>query len=667
MEYDNLERQTAEVLPDGTRLAYTLDDLGRLTAVDGYIDQIDYLRGKLVSGVALHNGVHESWQYDDLDRKTHRQVQGPDGSGWIDLSYTYSRGGLLQRIEDASDDHDGPGLGATFTYDALYRLTGAVLDPGRAQEETLAFQYDGAQNLVQKTSSLGAASRSHVGQLKYGEGAGPHAVTHAGDMALTYDHAGFVTQRGDVSLEWDYRGRLTDVSDGADMIAHYVYGTDEQRVISREGAHFTYHLSPTFEIEDGMALAYVTIANQRRVAIESAGLAAKVLSDVAPATDSGGTLTVDADDAITAGDAVVAARVATGQAHLAQDQALSPVDELLMSSARRTLLDGEKRVTYDHFDASGNLVAISDQTGKLVERRAYDPYGLQRTLDQGETTYGFSGKRTDRSTGLTFFGERYYDAAIGRWTAPDPMFRTLNVQDASSRPWESAGSYLFNVNNPIAFEDESGATTNENGSSDDNANSVAQQVSSQSQHSQENQAQGPLVSNLDANSHVHSDSFSFSKPEDNFFLNVVDLAVASNRLDKAITEQAQTLEHVKSSAKMLDDPDMTKFMDKDLLAGNKALASTNVAWQEQQLNDLKSAKSGLLTTLKEQKLSQSGKKWFAVRQIAKAAFQKLTRSRTKQLTKGAKAEKVLGGKPNEGHKIHTQATKVVSQMHMTGL
>ena len=309
---------------------------------------------------------------------------------------------------------------------------------------------------MEKSSSLGAASPSHVGMLTYGVGAGPHAVVTAGALTLAYDAAGYEIERGDRSLAWDFQGRLVETSGPDGEVSSAVYGVDGNRLIAREGGHVRYELSPTFEIEDGMALVHLTVAEKRVATRESAGMAARVLSDVAPSSDQGGALAVEADDTITAGDAVVASRVTSGEARLAVDRPMSPVSNLLMASARRLLLEGSPRITFNHHDHARNVVAVTDEGGRVVERRAYDPYGMQRSAPTGETTYGYSGRRTDAASGLSEFGSRAYDALTGRWTAPDSLFRLLNPEDAVTRPSEASAPYLFNLGNPITFRDPGG-------------------------------------------------------------------------------------------------------------------------------------------------------------------------------------------------------------------
>jgi YD repeat-containing protein len=95
-------------------------------------------------------------------------------------------------------------------------------DAGSPTSEVQDFAYDAASRLLARTSS-NAASKAHVGAYRYGEVAGPHAVTTAGSEAIAYDAGGFMRERRGVggstwSYAWDGRGRLTSVSRDTDVV-----------------------------------------------------------------------------------------------------------------------------------------------------------------------------------------------------------------------------------------------------------------------------------------------------------------------------------------------------------------------------------------------------------------------------------------------------------------
>ena len=82
-------------------------------------------------------------------------------------------------------------------------------------------------------------------------------------------------------------------------------------------------------------------------------------------------------------------------------------------------------------DANGNVSAIINTSGVIVERYAYDPFGTITVYDAGysvqsggsnySVVYGFQGLRGDPITGTLDARYRDYSPAIGRWTTQDPI------------------------------------------------------------------------------------------------------------------------------------------------------------------------------------------------------------------------------------------------------
>jgi RHS repeat-associated protein len=61
-------------------------------------------------------------------------------------------------------------------------------------------------------------------------------------------------------------------------------------------------------------------------------------------------------------------------------------------------------------------------TGAAVQQLDYDAWGnILSDTSPGFQPFGFAGGLYDPDTGLTRFGEREYDPAVGRWTRRDPI------------------------------------------------------------------------------------------------------------------------------------------------------------------------------------------------------------------------------------------------------
>ena len=79
-------------------------------------------------------------------------------------------------------------------------------------------------------------------------------------------------------------------------------------------------------------------------------------------------------------------------------------------------------IRYYHADRLGNVAALTDDAGEVVDRYAYDPFGNEVT---GAPTSGqlfrYTGRKFDPETGLYYYRARYYDPALGRFLQTDPV------------------------------------------------------------------------------------------------------------------------------------------------------------------------------------------------------------------------------------------------------
>ena len=76
--------------------------------------------------------------------------------------------------------------------------------------------------------------------------------------------------------------------------------------------------------------------------------------------------------------------------------------------------------------------------------------GSHQNGGQSNNRYRYNGKELESATGFYEYGARWYDAAVGRWNAVDPL--------ADQRSWVSPYNYV--QNNPILRIDPTGALDN---------------------------------------------------------------------------------------------------------------------------------------------------------------------------------------------------------------
>ncbi|MCP4397720.1 MAG: hypothetical protein GY801_10525 [bacterium] len=85
---------------------------------------------------------------------------------------------------------------------------------------------------------------------------------------------------------------------------------------------------------------------------------------------------------------------------------------------------------YYHRDGLGSVTELSDQSGALVERYAYDVYGAPTIFDSNnnpldasaiENPYLFTGRRYDPESGNYYYRARIYSPELGRFLQGDPL------------------------------------------------------------------------------------------------------------------------------------------------------------------------------------------------------------------------------------------------------
>src|SRR5581483_5341021 len=82
-----------------------------------------------------------------------------------------------------------------------------------------------------------------------------------------------------------------------------------------------------------------------------------------------------------------------------------------------TVVATAPQVVYYYNDAAGTPVAATDQNGTLLWRESYEPFGARYSHEDTGTKNGlwYTGKPTEDSTGLSYYGARWYNPGIGRF------------------------------------------------------------------------------------------------------------------------------------------------------------------------------------------------------------------------------------------------------------
>jgi len=126
--------------------------------------------------------------------------------------------------------------------------------------------------------------------------------------------------------------------------------------------------------------------------------------------------------------------------------------------------EAQRVVKYPHLDAVGNVRAVTDASGNVIERHDYLPFGEEwcpgpppgvcANVPPGQPKR-FTGKERDAETGLDYFGARYYGSKIGRFTTVDPVY-TWRENLVDPQRWNR---YVYVRNNPLRYVDPDGRCT----------------------------------------------------------------------------------------------------------------------------------------------------------------------------------------------------------------
>ncbi|MBL9026999.1 MAG: RHS repeat-associated core domain-containing protein, partial [Myxococcales bacterium] len=108
-------------------------------------------------------------------------------------------------------------------------------------------------------------------------------------------------------------------------------------------------------------------------------------------------------------------------------------------------------------DPRSHTLAVVAENGALLAGFSYGPYGeLLRQVGPGSDDYlrRFNGKEWDETSGLSYYGYRYYDERTLTWTQADPKYRW--TPDLDRRHPHYAALYQFAAGNPVRNVDPNG-------------------------------------------------------------------------------------------------------------------------------------------------------------------------------------------------------------------
>jgi RHS repeat-associated protein len=263
-------------------------------------------------------------------------------------------------------------------------------------ESTEVFQYDWLDRLVEAQGDYGVLSYSYdpagnrlsLNNLLYTYTNMNELVSISDGTILSYDEDGNLLTKSSQTNTWSYtydaRNLLTQVEKNEHTIAEYCYNGDGRRTTRTEWIESSQEYHTTIYVYSGNSTLYEKNLNTGYSSSYVYGPTGRIAKKV----------------------------------------------------------NGLKE--YYHTDRLGSVRLITDESGTTVTDVNYSPFG-EHILTGEEEQYLYTGKEKD-SSGLYYFGARYYDPEIGR-------FVTRDVSEGDKRNPQSLNLYSFCLNNPVRYTD----------------------------------------------------------------------------------------------------------------------------------------------------------------------------------------------------------------------
>ncbi|MBU7028173.1 MAG: RHS repeat protein [Theionarchaea archaeon] len=399
--WNRLITKTRHISQDTYTISYQYDVANRLTKLT-YPDSMQIL-----------------YSYDDLNRMTEikRYVDGSNDEILMD-NVQYDTESLLTQLDYGND------LRATFTYDARGRVSTIDVKDGETSYLDLDFTYDSNSNITQLINGWRDTSSTWHSDTESYYYDGLDRLTSASctswSHTYSYDKVGNRTAIDSVTYTVNTVNEVTALSDGTS----FTYDSNGNRTQKTKGSDtwvYTYdYANRLTEVEKNSETLgeYIYNGDGKRIQV----------------TESSETTTY-----IYSGSKVLYEENTNGTA----SYIYGPVGRL----AKRTTVQSESHLFYYHTDHLGSTRLTTDESKNVVTDATYHPFG-ETSLNGEEESSLYNGKQKD-STGLYYYGARYYDPETGR-------FITRDIAPARIAIPQTLNRYTYCLNNPLKYRDPDG-------------------------------------------------------------------------------------------------------------------------------------------------------------------------------------------------------------------
>jgi RHS repeat-associated protein len=421
----NRTRMDDDAPSTGDYVDYTYDQWNRLLtetrniSQDSYPVTYQYDVTSRVTQLTYPDSMQILYDYDDLNRITEikRYIDGQNDEILFDNTQ-YDVENLLTQFDYGND------IQATYTYDSRDRPLTIDVKDGVTSLLDLDYTYDNNSNITQLINGWRDTNSTWHSETESYSYDGLDRLTSASctfwSHTYTYDKVGNRAGKDSITYTINSVNEVTALSDGTSF-TYNDNGNRTQKTNGDDTWDYTYDYANRLikvEENDSTIGEYVYDGDGKRLQ--------KIENSITTTYIYSGINTIFEENS-------------TGSA----GYIYGPTG----LTSKRTTINQEFNIYYYHKDHLGSIRSVTDFSKNIIVASTYHPFG-ETDVKEGSEHYLFNGKETD-STGLYYYGARYYDSQVGRFITRDPLIGIFVNPQTLNR-------YTFCVNNPIKYIDLAG-------------------------------------------------------------------------------------------------------------------------------------------------------------------------------------------------------------------